>query len=82
MLRLEIVLQEKHNGLQIFGFLVTVYFVQKGINGILEAFNATYHNTESRQWIDQRLVSVGLFRDSFCAGNHLQLYYCFSATWE
>ena len=58
---LEILLQEKHNGLQIFGFLVTIFFVQKGINGILEAFNATYHNMETRQWIDRRLISVGLF---------------------
>src|SRR5665647_1354466 len=58
---LDIVLQEKHNGLQIFGFLVTIFFVQKGINGILEAFNATYHNMETRQWIDRRLISVGLF---------------------
>jgi membrane protein len=58
---LEMLLQDKHNGLQIFGFLVTLFFVQKGINGILEAFNATYHNMETRQWIDRRLISVGLF---------------------
>jgi membrane protein len=58
---LEILLQDKHNGLQIFGFLVTLFFVQKGINGILEAFNATYHSMETRQWIDRRLVAVGLF---------------------
>jgi membrane protein len=58
---LEILLQEKHGGLQIFGFLVTVFFVQKGINGILEAFNATYHTIETRQWIDRRLIAVGLF---------------------
>jgi membrane protein len=58
---LEILLKVKHNGLQIFGFLVTVFFVQKGINGILEAFNATYHTIETRQWIDRRLIAVGLF---------------------
>lgn len=58
---LEILLQDKHKGLQIFGFLVTLFFVQRGINGILEAFNATYHNMETRQWIDRRLISVGLF---------------------
>jgi len=58
---LEILLQDKHNGLQIFGFLVTLFFVQKGINGILEAFNATYHSMETRPWIDRRLISVGLF---------------------
>ncbi len=58
---LEILLQDKHNGLQIFGFFITLFFVQKGINGILEAFNATYHSIETRQWIDRRLISVGLF---------------------
>jgi len=54
-------LLQKHNGLQIFGFVVTLFFVQKGINGILEAFNATYHIVDTRKWIDRRLISVGLF---------------------
>jgi membrane protein len=61
---LELLLQDplqKHNGVQIFGFLVTIFFIQKGINGILEAFNATYHIVESRKWMDRRLISVGLF---------------------
>jgi membrane protein len=61
---LELLLQDlfqKHNGLQIFGFLVTLYFVQKGINGIIEAFNATYHTMETRPWMERRLISVGLF---------------------
>ena len=58
---LEVLLEEKHNGLQIFGFLITLFFVQKGINGIILAFNATYHIMETRQWIDRRLVAVGLF---------------------
>lgn len=52
---------EKHHGLQIFGFLVTLFFVQRGINGIIEAFNATYHTIENRPWIERRLVSVELF---------------------
>jgi membrane protein len=61
---LESLLQEifdKHHGLQIFGFLVTLFFIQKGLNGIIEAFNATYHIVGSRPWIERRLVSVGLF---------------------
>jgi membrane protein len=61
---LESLLQDlfhKHNGLQIFGFLVTLFFVQKGINGIIEAFNASYHTMEGRPWIERRLISVGLF---------------------
>lgn len=51
----------KHHGLQIFGFLVTLFFIQKGLNGIIESFNATYHTVGSRSWIERRLVSVGLF---------------------
>lgn len=51
----------KHHGLQIFGFLVTLFFIQKGLNGIIESFNATYHTVGSRSWIERRLISVGLF---------------------
>ncbi|MBN1158918.1 MAG: YihY/virulence factor BrkB family protein [Bacteroidales bacterium] len=49
------------HGLQIFGFLVTLFFVQKALNGIIEAFNASYHIVESRPWIERRLVSLVLF---------------------
>ena len=52
---------QKHHGLQIFGFLVTLFFAQKGINGIIEAFNATYHTMETRPWIERRMISLGLF---------------------
>jgi membrane protein len=50
----------KHHGLQIFGFLVTLFFVQKGVNGIIEAFNATYHAVGSRTWIDRHMIAVVL----------------------
>jgi membrane protein len=52
---------QKHHGLQIFGFLVTLFFAQNGINGIIEAFNATYHTMETRPWIERRMISLGLF---------------------
>lgn len=61
---LESLLQEifsKHHGLQIFGFLVTVFFIQKGLSGIIDAFNATYHVFGSRPWFERRLISLGLF---------------------
>jgi membrane protein len=51
---------QKHHGLQIFGFLVTLFFAQKGINGIIEAFNATFHTIETRPWYERRLISLGL----------------------
>lgn len=61
---LESILQEifqKHHGLQIFGFLITLFFIQKGLNGIIEAFNATYHTVGSRNWFERRLISLVLF---------------------
>lgn len=48
-------------GLQIFGFLVTLFFVQKGLSGIIQAFHTTYHTIESRTWLERRLVSLLLF---------------------
>jgi membrane protein len=52
---------QQHHGLQIFGFLVTLFFIQKGLNGIIEAFNGTYHVLDTRPWMERRLISVGLF---------------------
>ncbi|MBN1144235.1 MAG: YihY/virulence factor BrkB family protein [Bacteroidales bacterium] len=52
---------EKHHGLQIFGFLLTLFFILKGLNGIIEAFNATYHTIISPRWYESRLISVVLF---------------------
>ena len=34
---------QKHVGLPFFGLLVSLFFAQKGIYGIIEAFNASYH---------------------------------------
>jgi membrane protein len=50
----------KHASLQIFGFLVTVFFTLKGLTGVIEAFNATYHTVETRPWVEIRLISLGL----------------------
>src|SRR4030042_1034069 len=50
----------KHASLQIFGFLVTVFFAHKGLTGVIDAFNATYHTVEPRPWMESRLVSLGL----------------------
>jgi membrane protein len=51
---------KRRGGLPIFGLLTSLFFAQKGIHGIIEAFNATYHTLESRSWYRQRLVSVAL----------------------
>lgn len=52
---------DKHHGMQIFGFLVTLFFIEKGLNGIIEAFNATYHTVDARSWLERHMVSVLLF---------------------
>jgi membrane protein len=51
----------KHLTLQVFGFLVTIFFIQKGLNGMIEAFHATYHTVETRPWMERRIVSIVLF---------------------
>lgn len=50
----------RRSGLPIIGLLTSLFFAQKGINGIIDAFNATSHTIESRTWYKQRLMSVGL----------------------
>jgi membrane protein len=51
---------KRRGGLPIFGLLTSLFFAQKGIHGIIEAFNATYHSLETRSWYRQRMVSVAL----------------------
>jgi len=51
---------QKRSGLPLFGFLLSLFFAQKGIHGMIEAFNATYHTIETRSWYTQRLVAVFL----------------------
>lgn len=50
----------KRGGLQIFGLMTAFFFAWKGVNGIIETFNATYHTIETRPWHERRLISVGL----------------------
>jgi len=51
----------EHNGVLSFGFLVTLYFATNGINALIDAFNHAIHIPESRNFIQQRLVSLWLF---------------------
>ena len=48
-------------GLQIFGLLITIFFIQKGLSGIILAFNTSYHTIESRTYLERKLVSLLLF---------------------
>lgn len=50
----------RRGGLPIFGLLTSLFFAQKAIHGIIEAFNATHHTIETRSWYKQRAVSIAL----------------------
>ena len=54
-------MQNQHNGLLSFGFLITLYFSTNGINALIDAFNQILHHSETRGFFQQRLVSLLLF---------------------
>lgn len=54
------VFERRGSGLPLFGLVLSLFFAQKGINGIIEAFNSTYHEIEARSWFKQRLIAVSL----------------------
>lgn len=54
------VFERRGGGLPLFGLVLSLFFAQKGIHGIIESFNSTYHELETRSWYKQRLVAVGL----------------------
>ncbi len=57
---------QRRGGLTILGLLTGLFFAQKGVHGILEAFNATYHTIDTRSWFRQKVISVVLVF-IFCA---------------
>lgn len=48
----------RSGSMQIIGFLVALFFAQKGINSTIEAFNATFHTIETRPWLQRRFISI------------------------
>ncbi len=71
----------KHGGLPIFGLLVSLFFAQKGVSGMLNAFNTTYHIIETRPWYTQRLVAVALVFIFYLLIIIAALIMFFSKTW-
>jgi membrane protein len=49
---------QKRAGLPFFGFLVSLFFAQKGLHGMMEAFTATFDPKERRPWYKQRAVAI------------------------
>lgn len=48
----------KRAGLPFFGFLVSLFFAQKGLHGMMDAFTAAFDANEKRPWYKQRAVAV------------------------
>jgi len=55
----EIVIRPRSDLLSL-GFILALVFSTNGINSVIEGFNSTYHDMESRSWIRQRLVALFL----------------------
>lgn len=70
----------RRGGLPIFGLLTSLFFAQKGIHGIIESFNATYHTLETRSWYKQRIVSVALMFVFFALAALSSTLFFFSKT--
>ena len=47
-------------GLSLFGLLIALFFATNAINGMIVAFNATYHTIETRTWIARRAMAAML----------------------
>ncbi|MBI4648533.1 MAG: YihY/virulence factor BrkB family protein, partial [Bacteroidia bacterium] len=52
------IIMQPRSGLLSIGFLAALYFSTNGINAMIGAFNATYLTIETRNWWNQRLISL------------------------
>ncbi len=50
----------KRKGLQFFGIVIALFFATNAVNGMIQAFNATYHTIETRSWIQRRAFAASL----------------------
>lgn len=54
------ILVHKRNGLLSLGFILALYFATNGITAIIDAFNQTFHQIETRKWYRKKLISIFL----------------------
>ena len=52
------IVKHQHRKMLSVGFLTALYFSTNGIHAMINAFNNTYHQVETRSFIKQRLVSI------------------------
>lgn len=54
------IVKRPRGGLLSIGFIMALYFSTNGIHSLIESFNQTHHDIETRNWILIRLVSLFL----------------------
>jgi len=54
------IILKKNWGFLSFGALASLFFSMNGIHALIEAFNNTYHEMDTRSWLTQRLISIAL----------------------
>jgi membrane protein len=52
------IIKNQHGGLLSIGFISALYFSTNGFNAMINAFNETFHELETRDFLKQRLVSL------------------------
>lgn len=57
---LEDIITQPRSDLLSLGFILALYFSTNGVNSIMEGFNSSYHVTETRSFVKQRLISLFL----------------------
>jgi len=50
----------KRTGLQFFGIVIALFFATNAVNGMIQAFNATYHSMDTRTWLQRRGIAATL----------------------
>lgn len=54
------IITRQNSGLLSVSFILTFIFSTNGINSIIEGFNSTWHDIETKTWLQQRLVAIFL----------------------
>jgi membrane protein len=44
--------------LPFFGFIISLFFAQKGLHGMMEAFTSAFESHEKRPWYKQRAIAI------------------------
>ena len=50
----------KPGGIQVFSVFFALMFSMNGVNGVISAFNSSYHTIETRTWLQKRKISIFL----------------------